>query len=69
MGDVGAVATLLNTIAKFAMSPSGYSGWQLNRQVKHWNKEFANAMQEKPRNLVRADNALAELRKLRRDSA
>jgi len=68
MGTVGAVATLFNTIAKFAMSPSGYSAWQLNRQVKYWNKEFQNAMREKPRNLVRADNALAELRGLRRDS-
>jgi len=69
MGDVGAVATLLNTVAKWWMKPSGYEAWQVNRQVNYWNKEFRNAMGKRPRDKVRADNALAELRRLCRDSA
>lgn len=45
-GDVGAVATLLNTVARWVMSEDGYAQWQRKRELRRL-KEVADAELEK----------------------
>lgn len=62
MGDIGAVATLLNTIAKWITDPEEYAKWSLDRQLTSLREGVVRALYEKDDASV--DMLLAELRRL-----
>lgn len=43
-GDIGAVATLLNTLAKWGLSEDGYAEWSKRRQLAALRKEAHAAL-------------------------
>jgi len=44
MGDVGAVATVINTVASWFMSEDGYAEWSKRRKLASLRSEAAKAL-------------------------
>lgn len=44
MGDVGAVATLVNTVASWLMSEDGYTEWRKRRELAAKKEEARRAL-------------------------
>lgn len=61
-GDVGAVATLLNTLALFFTSPTGYAALSREKKLKDLNEGFLIALDQKQ--WIAVDVILAELKRL-----
>ncbi len=62
MGDVGAVATLLNTIASWVLSPDGLADYTRRRALAAKKKEALNAL--KNRDMAKYAQCIDELRAL-----
>jgi cobalamin biosynthesis protein CobD/CbiB len=45
-GDIGAVATLLNTLAKWGLSEDGYAQWSKRRQLAALRQEAHAALEK-----------------------
>lgn len=45
MGDIGAVATLLNTLASWVLSPDGLAEWSHRRALSNKKKEALRALE------------------------
>lgn len=52
MGDVGAVATLLNTVASWLLGKDGYAAWERRRQLSIKRKEVIDALDRNDRAAV-----------------
>ncbi|MBS0150471.1 MAG: hypothetical protein JSR31_05975 [Nitrospira sp.] len=46
MGDVGAVATLLNTLASWVLSPDGLADWSRRRALRAKKQEVLRALKQ-----------------------
>jgi hypothetical protein len=46
MGDVGAVATLLNTVASWLLSPGGFATFARRQALKQKRKEVIDALHQ-----------------------
>lgn len=44
MGDIGAVASLLNTVASWVLSPDGLADWQRRRALSSKKQEALRAL-------------------------
>lgn len=44
MGDVGAVAALINTVASWVLSPDGMAEWSRRRALKSKKQEVLDAL-------------------------
>lgn len=62
MGDIGAVAKLLNTLASWFLSEDGYIEFQFNRHVKKVESDAIEAIQT--RDYATADKHIAALKRL-----
>lgn len=62
MGDVGAVATLLNTLASWILSPDGLAEFKRRRALAAKKKEALDALQN--RDMARYAQCIDELRQL-----
>lgn len=62
MGDVGAVATLLNTVASWVLSPDGLAAFQTKRALAAKKKEVLDALQKRDFDTLR--KRIDELRAL-----
>lgn len=62
MGDVGAVAALLDTWSKWFLSPSGYSELTRDQKLEHLHAALKTAMEAKAYDA--ADAVFAEYRRL-----
>jgi hypothetical protein len=62
MGDVGAVATLINTVASWFMSPDGYASFSKRQKLAALRKEVNDALDRN--DFVEHARLLAELRRL-----
>jgi len=63
MGDVGAVASLLDTVASWALSPDGYAKWKGKREREALKKDAIKALHAGDFDAV--NDRLVELRRLR----
>lgn len=62
MGDIGAVATLLNTVASWVLSPEGLAAFQAKRTLAAKKKEVLDALQKRDFDTLRS--RIDELRAL-----
>lgn len=62
MGDVGAVAELLNTWSKWVLDPSGFSAMTREQKLEHFHKALLTALSANA--FDAADAIFAELRRL-----
>lgn len=62
MGDVGAVATLLNTVASWLLDKDGYAAWQRRRDLATKRKAVHDALDRN--DFVAAHRLFDELREL-----
>lgn len=62
MSTVGAVATLLNTVASWVLSPDGLEAWKTKRTLAAKKKEVLDALEKRDFDTLRA--RLDELRTL-----
>lgn len=62
MGDIGAVATLLNTVASWVLSPDGLEAWKTKRTLAAKKKEVLDALQKRDFDTLR--KRIDELRAL-----
>ena len=62
MGDVGAVATLLNTIIGWAVNDDGYQSWSRERKVKELHDAMLLAVKAGHYDI--ADQLFARLKQL-----
>lgn len=62
MGDIGAVATLLNTVASWVLSPDGLEAWKTKRTLAAKKKEVLDALQKRDFDTLRT--RIDELRAL-----
>ena len=67
MGDVGAVATLIDTIAKWFLSDQGYISFRRKQKLKELDDAISKAVEERRWHDLDALNA--ELDQLRRDQS
>lgn len=62
MGDVGAVATLLNTVASWLLDKDGYTAWERRRALASKRKDVIDALDREDFDAV--DTHLNRLREL-----
>lgn len=62
MGDVGAVATLLNTVASWLLGKDGYAAWERRRALASKRKDVIDALDREDFDAV--DTHLTRLREL-----
>jgi len=67
MGDIGAVADLLNTLVSWALSPSGYATMTRDQKLEHLHDTMLKALAARQYDTL--DQLLAELRRLQQTSA
>jgi len=66
-GDVGAVATLLNTWSKFFLDPDGYKSMTREAKLKHLREAIDVALEHQAYDA--ADRVFSEYRRLREEGA
>jgi hypothetical protein len=67
MGDVGAVATLINTLLSWALNPDGYAQMSRDQKLEHVHDTMLKALAAGQYDTL--DQLLAELRRLQQTSA
>ena len=67
MGDVGAVAKLVDTLASWVLDPAGYATWSRERKLDEIHTAAVTALAAGQYDVL--DRLLAELRRLRESGA